>query len=170
MKLRPRIFLALACLLLAPPAPPARAQSQDSITEEKAAAVIEAMDKAARAAKVGDIAPHLAADVRFRVIVEVAGARQEVEMDREKFLAETKGSVVKRVAYESKRHKTQITISTDGQRAMVTSELFEKVTRREGALSAISSETYVLRLRGGKLLVTSLDVTMRVLSFERSSP
>lgn len=161
MELRLRILLSLACLLLALPAPAGRAQAQGAMTEEKAIAVIAALDRAARAGKVGDIAPLLADEVQFKVIVEVAGTRQEIEMDREKFISQTRSAFAKRIAYESKRHKTQVTISKDGQRAMITSELFEKVTRREGTLSAISSEIYILRLRGGKIVVTSYDATVR---------
>lgn len=163
MKLRLKVFLALACLLPALPAPAGRAQAQGAITEEKAVAVLAALDKAARAGKVEDIAPLFADEVQFKVIVEAAGMRHEIEMDREKFISETRSGFAKRIAYEGKRHKTQVTISKDGQRAMVTSELFEKMTRREGTLSAISSEVYVLRLRGGKIVVTSYDATMRVL-------
>jgi hypothetical protein len=76
----------------------------------------------------------------------------------------TRRGFAKRVAYECKRHKTDVTISKDGQSAMVNSELFEKLTRREGTMSTMSSEIYVFKLRGGKLVVTSYYATVRVLS------
>ena len=163
MKLRPVLFTALACLLLALPARAAYAQTPAAITEEKVLAVIAAMDKAARAAKVDDIAVHLADDVRIKMAVEFAGARQEVEMDREEFISHTRRGFGKRAAYENRRQKTEVTISKDGQRAMVTSELFEKLTRAEGTVSAVSSEIYVFKLRGGKIVVTSYDASVRLL-------
>jgi len=162
VKLRPLIFLPLACALLSL-AHAAHAQTPPAITEENVLAVISAMDKAARAAKVDDIAAHIADDVRIKMAVEVAGVEQEIELDREKFIFHTRRGFSKRVAYESSRQKTEVTISKDGRRAMVTSELFEKLTQADGTLRAVSSEIYVFNLRDGKILVTSYDARVRLL-------
>ena len=163
MKPRLRIFLTLACLLLALPTCAGRAQSPDAVTEEKVLAVIAAMDKAARAAKVDDIAAHLADDVRFKMTVDIGDATQSLEFDRAEFLAEAKRGFAKRLAYELKRQKIEVTISNDGQSAVVNTESFEKLQRREGTFSSVSSAIYVLKLRGGRLVVTSCHVTARVL-------
>lgn len=163
MKLRPRIFLTLACLLLALPTCAGRAQTPNAVTEEKVLAVIAALDKAARAGKVDDLAAHLADDVRFKMSIDVAGATQNVEFDRAEFIAETRRGVGKRLAYELKRQQIEVTISKDGQSAVVNSELFEKLKRREGTFGSVSSEIVVLKLRGGKLVVTSYYATVRVL-------
>ncbi|HEV2762956.1 MAG TPA: hypothetical protein VGV38_08175 [Pyrinomonadaceae bacterium] len=162
MKLRLKFFPALACLLLALSASAGRAQGPSVVTEEKVLAVIAAMDKAARAAKVDDIAAHLADDVRIKATIDVAGATQHVEYDRAEYIAETRRGFGKRLAYEFKRDKIEVTISKDGQSAVVNSELFEKLRRREGTFNSVASEIYVLKLRGGKLLVTSYYATVRV--------
>lgn len=125
--------------------------------------MIAAMDKAARAGKVDDMAPHLADDVRFKMTIDVAGATQDVEFDRAEFIAEARRGISKRLAYELKRQQVEVTVSKDGQSAVVNSEVFEKLKRREGTFSSVSSEIVVLKLRGGKLVITSYYATVRVL-------
>lgn len=170
MKLRPRIFLPLACLLLALPTCAGRAQTPGAITEARVLAVIAAMDKAARAAKVEGIVPHLADDVTFKATIDVGGMTQEVEFDREKFIAETRSAFGKRLAYEFRRQNVEVAISKDGQSAMVTNESFEKLTRREGAVSSVSSEILVFKLRGGRVVLTSYYATVRVFDVRAETP
>ena len=54
-----------------------------------------------------------------------------------------------------------MTISDDGKTAMVTGDLYESVTHREGTIQAISSEVTILSLREGKIVVTSVDSRTR---------
>lgn len=163
MKLRLKFLLALACLLPALPAPACRAQTPNAVTEAKVLAVLAALDKAARAAKADDIAVHLADDVRFKMTVDIGDATQSLEFDRAEFLADAKRGFAKRLAYELKRQKIEVAISNDGRSAVVNTESFEKLQRREGTFSSVSSAIYVLKLRGGRLVVTSCHVTARVL-------
>lgn len=164
MKPRPKFYLALACLLLALPASAARAQTPELMTEKKALAVIAAWDKAGRAGKVDDITPYLAEDIRLKVIFDIFGETKQIEMGRDQFIAESKRGTAKRVAYEGERQKTEVAVAKDGQSAIVTSEMFEELTSRYGSstvtVKSLSSEVFVIKLRGGKAVVTSFYATM----------
>jgi hypothetical protein len=164
VKLRPVLFLTLACLLLALPVPAGRAQTPNAITEGKVLAVIAAWDKAGRTGKLDELIPYLAEDIQLKVTFDVLGETKNVEMGREQFISQSKSGFAKRVAYECKRHKTDVTISKDGQSAMVTSDLFEELTTRREAgiitIKTMSSEVVVLKLQGGKVVVTSYYATM----------
>lgn len=164
MKLRLSIFLALACLLPALPAPPARAQTVAAITKEKVLAAVAALDRATAARKIDAVAAHLADDFRIKAVAEIGGSRHDLDLDRAEYLALGRRSFGNTVAHEYRRQRTEVTISEDGQSAMVTGELIDKITGRDGVvINSISDEVYVFKLRGGKILLTSKYVTIQVL-------
>lgn len=163
MKLRLRIFLALACLLPALPLCAGRAQTPSVMTEEKALAVLAVWDKAGRTGKVEQLVPHLAEDIRLKVTFEVLGETKNLEMGREQFIAESKRGAARRLAYESKRQKPEVAVAKDGRSAMITSDIFEELTVSEGTIKTLSSEVFVLKLQGGKVVVASYYATMSLI-------
>jgi hypothetical protein len=63
----------------------------------------------------------------------------------------------RRLAYTLVRKNTRFKIYEDGKTATVTSDIYETLTLREGALRAVSSEVATVNLRNGRLLFTSIE-------------
>jgi hypothetical protein len=166
MTLRSLYLVPLACLLLMLPAMSGTAysQPQQAITESDVLALVNAVDTASRKGNIpGMIAP-LARDVKIKLSVTAPGSDQEhvVNLTKAQYASHTRQTMRRRLAYHLERKNTRIKIYDDNKTAMVSGDIYETLTIRQGTLRAVSSEVAILNLRNGKLLVTSIDWRMRL--------
>jgi hypothetical protein len=157
--------LLFCCLLLLLPgfSGNSLAQSQDAITESDVMAFIGSMDKASRKGNVAAIVAPLASDVRIRVSISTPKSDKEqvLNLNKEQYAFHTRRGLRLRRAYTLERKNTRLKMYDDNKTAMVTSDLYETLTIAQGKLRTVSSETLIVTLRNGKLVVTSLEARMR---------
>lgn len=166
MTLRSLYLVPLACLLLILPgmSGAAYSQSQPAITESDVLELVNTVDRASRKGNVpGMIAP-LARDVKIKLTVSAPGSDQEhvLHLTKGQYALHTRQAMRRRLAYHLERKNTRIKIYDDNKTAMVSGDIYETLTIRQGTLRAVSSEVAILNLRNGKLLVTSIDWRMRI--------
>lgn len=165
MKQRLLSSLLLFCLLLVFPGLSGNsfAQSQDVVTESNVLAIINSLDKAARKGNVAGMVAPLASDVKIKMTVTTPGnAREQVlNLNKEQYTYQTRRGVRLRRAYTVDRKNTRVKLYDDNKTAMVTSDLYETLTIAQGTLRAVSSETAILTLRNGRLVVTSIETRVR---------
>ena len=139
------------------------AQSQDVVTESDVMALLNSVDKAARKGSVAGMVAPLASDVKIKMTLSAPrGAKEQVlNLNKEQFTYHTRRGLRRRLAYTLDRRNTRIKIYDDNKTAMVTSDLYETMTIAQGTLRAASSETAILTLRNGKLVVISIDARLR---------
>ena len=161
MKLRLLSSMLFCCLLFVGNA---FGQSQEVITESNVMAVINSLDKAARKGNVAGMVAPLASDVKIKMTVSTPGSAKEqvLNLNKEQYAYHTRRGVRLRRAYTGERKNTRIKIYDDNKTAMVTSDIYETLTVAQGTLRAVSSETSILTLRNGKLLVISVETRMRI--------
>jgi len=161
MRLRlPLIPVAcLAMVLLA--ATNAYSQTQTTITEEKALAILNSLDKASRARNINGIMAPLASDVKIKLTVAAQGKEKEINMTRDQFELQTRQAIRKRLPYDCQRKNVRVKIFGDGQSAMVSDDFYETLTVSGKTLRSITAETTIFYVRQGKILITSMDGKLR---------
>ena len=139
------------------------AQSKDSITESDVMAFIDSIDKASRKGNVAAIVAPLANDVKIKASISTPGSDKEqtLTLTKEQYTYHTRRGLRRRLAYTLERKNTRLKMYDDNKTAMVTSDLYETLTIAQGKLRSVSSETLIVTLRNGKLVVTSIDARMR---------
>lgn len=166
MTLRSLYIVPLACLLLILPAMSGTAYSQiqQPITESDVLALVSALDTASRKGNIPGIIAPLARDVKIKMTVSAPGSDQEqvLNLTKDQYALHTRRGMRRRLTYHLERKNTRIKIYDDNKTAMVTSDLYETLTIRQGTLRAVSSEVAILNLRNGRLLITSLEARMRI--------
>ena len=165
MKLRLFSSVLFCCLLLVLPELSGNsfAQSQNVITESDVMALINSVDKAARKGNIAGMVAPLASDVKLKLTVSMprSDKEQTVTFNKEQYTYHTKRGLRRRLAYTLERKNTRVKIYVDNKTAMVTSDLYESMTIAQGTLRAVSSETSIVTLRNGKLVVISSENRMR---------
>ena len=108
------------------------------------------------------VAP-LESDVKIKMTLSPPGGAKEqvLNLNKEQFTYHTRRGLRRRLAYTLERKNTRVKIYDDNKTAMVTSDLYETMTIAQGTLRAVSSETAILTLRNGKLVVISIDARLR---------
>ena len=165
MKLRLFSSILFCCLLLVLPGLSGNslAQSQDVVTESDVMALINSLDKAARKGNVAAMVAPLASDVKIKMTISTTGSAREqvLNLTKEQYTYLTRRGVRRRLAYTVDRKNTRVKLYDDNKTAMVTSDLYETLTVTQGTLRGVSSETAILTLRNGKLLITSIESRTR---------
>lgn len=151
------------CLLLVFSPGNSFAQSPDAITESDVMAFIDSMDKAGRKGNLAAIAAGLADDVKIKLVVSVQGSDKEevLNLNKEQWAYHTRRGLRRRLAYTLERKNTRVKMYDDNKTAMVTGNLYETMTTAQGKLRVVSSETAIVTLRNGKLVVISLETRAR---------
>jgi hypothetical protein len=163
VKLRVLFCFSLTLLLaLTIPLCTVSAQSPTTLTEANVRAVVTAMDVATKKASTVGIIAHMAPDIVMEMTVETPAGVQTITLTRDQFAAHTKIGFKRRVAYKQERTINRLTTSKDGKKAMMVSALFESLTLPEGTINAMSDEISIFEVRGGKIMMVSYKVTMRV--------
>ena len=154
----------LFCCLLLVLSGSSFAQSQDAITENDVMAFINSVDKAARKGNVAAIVAPLASDVKIKATMSIPGSDKEqvVTFTKEQYTYHTKRGLRRRLAYTLDRKNTRVKIYDDNKTAMVTSDVYESLTIAQGTLRMVSSETAIVTLRNGKLVIISLEARIRI--------
>ena len=166
--MKPRLFssMLLCCVLLVLPlSGNSYAQSQeDGITESKVMELLNSVDKAARKGNVAGMAAPLASDVKMKVTVLTPGSDKEqvAHWTKEQYIFYTKRGLRRRLSYTLERKNTRVQIYNDNKTAMIVSDLYETLKIAQGTLRTVSSETAILNLRNGKIVVTSVETIMRL--------
>ena len=164
MKVRLLSSMLLCSLLLVLLSSNAYAQSLEAITESDVMAVINTIDKAAKKGNVAGLTAPLANDVKIKLIVSTPASEKEqvINLSKEQYAFHARRAMRRRVSYTLERKNTRVKIYNDNKTAMVTSELYESLTIAQGTLRTASSEVYILNLRNGKILFTSIESRTRV--------
>jgi len=151
------------CLLLVFSSGSSFAQSPDAITESDVMAFIDSMDKAARKKNLAPIVAALADDVKIKLVISAQGSDKEevLNLNKEQWTYYTRRGLRRRLAYTLERKNTRMKMYDDKKTAMVTSDLYETMTVAQGKLRAVSSETAIVTLRNGKLVIISLETRAR---------
>ena len=163
--MKPRLLSSLLfCFLLLVLSGNSFAQSQDVVTESDVMAFINTVDKAARKGNIAAIVAPLASDVKIKVSVFAPGSDKEqvATFTKEQYAYHTKRGLRRRLGYTLERKNTRVKLYDDNKTAMVTSELNETLTIAQGTLRAVSSETLIVTLRNGKLVIISAETRMRI--------
>ena len=63
--------------------------------------------------------------------------------------------------YQIERANTIVKINKEGTTAIVSSDAYETLTVQEGTVRTVTAEVTTLRLRGGKILATSVEARTR---------
>lgn len=139
------------------------AQSQAGITERDVLALLTSVDKATKKKNLAGMLAPLASDVKIKLAVSAPGSDKEevVHLNKEQYAYHTKQALRQRFTYTINRKNTRVKMYDDNKTAMVTSDLYETVTVAQGKLRAVSSETAVVTLRDGKLVVILVETRMR---------
>ena len=165
MNLRFLYSILLSCLLLTLPvmSGTSYSQSPDTITESKVLAIVNSVDRAARKGNLAGIVGSLAKDVKIRMTVSTPSSAKEhvLHLNKEQYTSHTRSALRRRLAYQLERRNTRVKIYDDGKAAMVSGDLYESLTIKEGTLRAVSSEMAILGFRDGKVVVTSLESRTR---------
>ena len=165
MKRRLSSSLLFCCLLLVFPGLSGNsfAQTQDVITESAVMALINTVDRAARKGNVAGMVAPLASDVKIKMTVLAPGSDKEqvLTYNKEQWTYDVRRGLRLRRAYTLERKNTRVKLYDDNKTAMVTSELYETLTIAQGKLRAVSSETAIVTLRNGKVVVTSVEARIR---------
>ena len=165
MTLRSLYLVPLACLLLILPAMSGTAYSQSqAVTESDVLALVNAVDSASRKGNISGMIAPLARDVKIKLTVTAPGSDQAhvLNLTKSQYALHTRQTMRRRLSYHLERKNTRIKIYDDNKTAMVSGDIYETLTIRQGTLRAVSSEVAILSLRNGKLLVTSIDWKMRL--------
>ena len=153
--------ILLSCLLLLLPLTSEISYSQalEAINENDVLAVLNAVDKAAKRSNIPGIIAPLARDVKIKMRVSIPGSDKEqlTTLNKEQYTFVLKQAFRKRLRYQYERKNTRIKIYNDNKTAMVTCDIYEILTLREGTLRTVSSEVAILNLQNGKILVTSIE-------------
>jgi hypothetical protein len=161
MKLRlPIITVAcLALVLLA--CANTYAQTQTTITEEKALAILNSMDKATKAKNIAGMMAPLASDVKIRLILVTPNKEQGISLTRDQYELNSRQAIRKRIGYDCVRKNTRVKIFSDGQSAMVSDDIYETLTLSGKTLRSVTSEVIIFYVRGGKIVITAMEGKMR---------
>jgi hypothetical protein len=161
MRLRLPI-IPLACLaFMLTAAANTSAQTQTTITQEKALAILTSVDKATRNRNLAGIMAPLASDVKIRLIVAAQGREKEINMTREQYESQTRQVIRKRFGYDCERKNIHVKIFGDGQSAMVSDDFYETLTVSGKTVRSITSETTIFYVRQGRIVITSMDGRLR---------
>ena len=163
MRLRLRLLFCCLLLVLSGLSANSLAQTQEAITESNVLAVINSVDKASRRGNVAGMVAPLASDVKMKlsVLTPKSDKEQVLTLNKEQYTYHTRRGLRLRRAYTLDRKNVRVKLYDDNKTAMVTSDLYETLTIAQGTLRAVSSETVILTLRNGKLVVISVDTRMR---------
>jgi hypothetical protein len=162
--MKPRLFSSLLFFsLLLVLSGNSFAQSQDVITESDVLALINSVDKATRKGNVAGMVAPLANDIKMKVTVTTPGSDKEqvLTYNKEQWTYDVRRGLRLRRAYTLERKNTRVKLYDDNKTAMVTSNLYETLRIAQGTLRAVSSETAIVTLRNGKLVVTSVETRLR---------
>ena len=162
--MKPRVFSSLLFFsLLLVLSGNSFAQSQDVITESDVLALINSVDKATRKGNVAGMVAPLANDVKMKMTVTTPGSDKEQVLthNKEQWTYDIRRGLRLRRAYTLERKNTRVKLYDDNKTAMVTSNLYETLRIAQGTLRAVSSETAIVTLRNGKLVVTSVESRVR---------
>jgi len=151
------------CLLLVFSSGSSFAQSPAAITESDVMTFLDSMDKAARKKNLAPIIAALADDVKIKLVVSVQGSDKEevIHLNKEQWTYSTRRALRRRFAYTLERKNTRLKMYDDNKTAMATSDLYETMTVAQAKVRAVSSETVIVTLRNGKLVVISSETRVR---------
>jgi hypothetical protein len=164
MKLRFPSLIVFSCLVVLLPVVSITSYSQEAVISESAVhATLNAIDRAARKGNVPGIIAPLARDIKIRMTVSAQGSTKEhvLNLNKDQYAFHTRNAMRRRLAYYLERKNTRVKIYDDLQTAMVTSDVYETLTIRQGTLRAVSSEVAILNLRNGKIVITSIEARTR---------
>jgi multidrug efflux pump subunit AcrA (membrane-fusion protein) len=165
VKLRFLYLILLSCLLLglSVTSHTSYSQSPGAITESDVLALVNSVDKASRKRNIAQIIAPLARDIKIKITVLSPGSGSErvLNLNKDQYAFNLKQTMPRLLAYKLERKNTRVKIYDDDKTAMVTSDVYETVTIRQGTLRAVSSDVTILSLRNGKIVVTSIEATMR---------
>ena len=162
--MKPRLFSSLLfCCLLLVFAGNSFAQSQEVITESDVMALINSVDKAARKGNVAAVVAPLASDIKIKVSVSAPGSDKEQvgTFTKEQFTYNIRQALRRRLSYTLDRKNVRVKIYDDNKTAMVTSDLYETLKMAQGTLRTVASETLIVTLRNGKLVIISDESRVR---------
>jgi hypothetical protein len=162
--MKPRLISSLSfCCLLLVFSGSSFAQSQDVITESDVLALMNSVDKATRKKNLAGMIAPLASDVKIKLAVSAPGSDKEqvVNLNKEQYVSVTRRTLRQRFTYTMDRKNTRVKLYDDNKTAMITSDLYETATAAQVKLRAVSSETAIVTLRGGKLVFISIESRMR---------
>jgi hypothetical protein len=150
-------------LLLLSVAVPSYSQSKTTITEDDVRALINRSDAASRKGDIAAMMAPLAKDFKMKFAFTNPGSDKEVvqDLNKEQLEFNARHNLRIRRAYKLERKNMKIKIYDD-QTAMVTSELYEVFTMKQGTLRGSSSEEIYVGFEDGKLVIKSVDLRTRL--------
>ena len=142
---------------------PSYSQSQSTITEDDVRALINRSDAATRKGDIAAMMASVAKDFKMKFAFTNPGSDKEVvqDLDREQLEFNARHNLRIRRAYKLERKNMKIKIYDD-QTAMVTSEVYEVFTMKQGTLRGSSSEELFVALENGKLVIKSANLRTRL--------
>lgn len=164
MTLRFLYSILFACLLIGLPVVSGTVYSQqNAISESDVLGVVNSVDTASRKGNVAGIVAPLAKDVKIKMTISSAKSPREavLNLSKEQYASNVRQTFRRRLAYQLERKNTRVKIY-DEKTAMVTSDIYETLTIRQGTLRAVSSEVAILSLRNGRIVFTSVEARIRL--------
>ena len=136
-------------------------QIQTTITEDKALAILNSVDKATRNRNLAGIMAPLASDAKIKLTVTAQGKEKEIRITRDQYELQNRQAIRKRMSYDCERKNIRVKIFGDGQSAMVSDDFYETLTVSGKTLRSITSETTIFYVRQGKIVITAMEGRLR---------
>ena len=166
MKRRFPYSILIACLLLGLPAMSSTAYSQVQVelTETEILTMLNAVDRASRRRNIAGIVAPLASDVKIKLTITTPQSPNEqvMRLTKAQYVSNVRTVFRHMLDYQLERKNTRIKIYNDQKTAMVSSDIYETMTLRQGKLRAVSSEVAIVNLRKGKVVITSIEGRTRI--------
>ena len=152
--------LVLAANVPSISAPAAKAKAKPVvITQAKVLARLATNDRAVARKDVNTIMVSMAANVVVKLTIEGQGTQT---MNRAQYRAMIEQGFKAVQNYRYKRTNTKITIAPGGQSARVTATVLENMQMNGTSIQGTTQETAILRVQGGRILVTSINAMARM--------
>jgi hypothetical protein len=161
MKLRLPIMLVACLIFVLVAAANAYPQTQTTITEDKALAILNSIDKAAKSKNLAGMMAPLASDVKIKVTVVAQDKQKEISLTRSQYELNARQAIRQRISYDCLRKNTRVKIFADGQSAMVSDDIYETLALAGKTLRSVTSEVTIFYVRGGRIVITSMEGKMR---------
>ncbi len=127
------------------------------ITEDDVEAIMLEVEIATQNRDIDNVVKYMSPSVVINITVDAPQGTRKVRWSRQQYKKETKKSWAMISDYVYKRENDKISISDDGQSAVVESEVFESMSVQGQTLKAETHEKVFLEIIDGELLVTQLD-------------
>jgi hypothetical protein len=140
-------------------APAKSATKAKVITRSEIVAMLKRSDQASNDKDVDALCAQMAPDFVANITIE---GQPPLTLNLAQYRAVTAQGFAATRNYKYTRTATRVNIAADGQSARVTATVQEQMTLNGTPLRGISRQTTILRIRGGRVLATSITGVARI--------